>query len=345
VRDSLQLFGRNLLGSAAVIIAGLATIYFLGFHLPPLANSIGIVVSLSILFALLLTADSRVRADSSPPPTTFWAGVVDLVANRQPLVLFLAIAVSIAAAGTYYIFTSLVTVQYAGESGVIFSLPGQTVYYLPIDPYESWMSTGIQLAKDERFTVELSGRVSPGYLQGLDILQTQYNALANNAVEKKSGGAPKITPLPAFTPLPRWPFTGPEGYDRSWYEAESLLEVFKHEPVSRFYGKDRAPGYKNDNGLTVKGYPHNTVIAMIVRDDEPPPKIAAWNYQAEAGTPGYNSDSDKDALLILSSKRYPIECHAQRAGRLWVVINDSEGYRWDNAGFFFLKLTRYSSTR
>jgi hypothetical protein len=345
MREALQTFLRNLLGSAAVLIAGFATVYFLGFHLPPAANCIGIIVSLSILFSFLLTADNAARVRSTPP-ATFWAGVVDLVANRQALLLFLLIAISIAAAGTYYIFTSLVTVQYTGESGVIFSLPGQTVYYMPIDPYESWMNTGIELKKDERFSVELSGRVSPGYLQGIETLQAQYNALGRrNDSDAHNTERPAVAPVSTATPLPKWPFTGPEGYDRAWYDGDTMLEVFKHEPVSLFYGKEHAPGYKNDNGLAVKGYPHNTVIGMILRDDEPPPRVADWNHAFGTGTPGYDSQADKEVLLILSSKRYPIECHAQRAGRLWVVINDTEHYRWDNAGFFFMKLTRYSSMR
>src|ERR1700744_5906675 len=102
MRHALRLFGRNFLGSVTVLLASLATFYFVGFHLPPVSHCVGIIISLSVLFAVLLTADSRTR--STAPPTTFWGGVVDLVANRQPLVLFLLIAASLAAAGTYYIF-------------------------------------------------------------------------------------------------------------------------------------------------------------------------------------------------------------------------------------------------
>jgi hypothetical protein len=32
------------------------------------------------------------------------------------------------------------------------------------------------------------------------------------------------------------------------------------------------------------------------------------------------------------------EATAQAEGELWVVINDADAYRWDNAGLFFLKL-------
>jgi len=340
---TITVFGNNFIGSVVVLAAGFGTLHFLGFRLPSLSHCIGAIISLSVLFSVLLAADDKAGGSSRPVPTTFWAGVVDLVANRQPLLLFIMIGISMAVAGTYYLFTSLVTVQYSGESGVIFSLPGQTVYYVPIDPYESWVNTGIQFAKDERFTVELSGRVSPGYLQGLNTLQDEWNTLLKiNEAKNTTSQASKPLPTPSVTPLPRWPFTGPEGYDPLWYEGSTMHEVFKHEPVARFYGKDRAPGYKYDDGLAVKGYPHNTVIGIILGDDQPHPKKANWDYVAETGIPGYNSETDKDQLLILSSRRYPIECHAPRAGRLWVVINDSEGYRWDNVGFFFMKLTRYS---
>lgn len=345
MRDTLKLFGKHFFGSALSLVAGFATLYFLEFHLPPVGHCIGIIASLSVLFAILLTADSKTRASDRSESTTFWAGLIDLLTNRQPLLLFLVIGISIAAAGTYYLFTSLVTVQYAGESGVIFSLPGQTVYYVPIDPYESWVDTGIQLAKDDRFRVELSGRVSPGYLQGLTTLQEEWNMLLKiNEAKARAGDTSNPTPVPEFTPIPRWPFTGPEGYDPSWYEVGTMQEVFKHEPVARFYGPDRAPGYKHDNGLTVRGYPHNTVIGIILGDDEPRPKVPIWDYVSEKGTPGYDSETNRDQLLVLSSRRYPIECHAPRSGRLWVVINDSEGFRWDNVGFFFLKLTRYSGS-
>lgn len=115
-----------------------------------------------------------------------------------------------------------------------------------------------------------------------------------------------------------------------------MLEVFKHEPVSRFYGPEHAPGYKSDDGLAVKGYPHNFVIGIVVPDNEPPPKVAKWDDQKQQGIPGsgYDKAKDKDILLELSSKQYPKECYAPRAGRLWVVINDTETFRWDNAGFF-----------
>lgn len=344
MRHTLRVFAKNLAGSILVFLAGFAALYCFGLRLPSVWRCAGIIISLSVLFSVLLSADTK--AGPRAVPATFWAGIIDLLTNRQPLFLFLLTGISIAVAGTYYFLTSLVTVQYTGESGVIFSLPGQTVYYLPIDPYESWINTGIQLEKDERFTVELSGRVSPGYLQGLTTLQQEWNTLlkANEAKAHRNGEL-ATSPVPAFTPPPRWPFTGPEGYDRLWYEVGTMQEVFKHEPVTRFYGPGRAPGYKNDNGLTVTGYPHNTVIGMILGDDEPPPRVARWDYINETGIPGYSSETDRTSLLVFSSRRYPIECHAQRAGRLWVVINDSEGFRWDNVGFFFMKITRYSTTR
>lgn len=145
--NTLKIFGKFFFGGVIVLAAGFATLYFLGFHLPPFPRCIGIIASLSVLFSTLLTADNKTRPASRSEPKTFWAGVIDLLTNRQPLLFFLAIGIAIAVAGTYYLVTSFVMVRYTGESGVIVSLPGQTVYYLAIDPYESWIDTGIQLAR------------------------------------------------------------------------------------------------------------------------------------------------------------------------------------------------------
>src|SRR5438309_6029874 len=98
--ETLKLFGKNFLGSVIVLVAGFATLYSLGFHLPQLAQCIGIIISLSVIFSFLLTADSKARPASATAPTTFWAGVIDLLTNRQPLLVFLVIGISIAAAGT-----------------------------------------------------------------------------------------------------------------------------------------------------------------------------------------------------------------------------------------------------
>jgi hypothetical protein len=329
---TLKLFGKNFLASVIFLTAAFAAVYFLRFRLPKLPECIGIILSLSTVFSLLLTADSRGRRHSTSPPSTFSAVIHDLLANRQPLLCLLVIGASIAAVGTYYVFTSIVTVQYSGEAGIIFRLPGQTVYYTPILPY-GWVDTGIQLEKDERFTVELSGQVSPGALQALPTFQQLLNKLREDQAHVSKG----TTPPPAGE-VPTWLFTGPEGYKEDWYKGHTMLPVLETVP---FY-KAHQPGYEFDGGLTVKGYPHNTVIGIILRHPERP-KISHWDEYTKTGG-AYDKEVDNDQLLNFSSERYspPLECHAMRAGRLWVVINDADNYRWDNVGFFFLKLTRYS---
>jgi len=329
---TLKLFGKNFLGSVIFLTAAFAAVYFLRFRLPKLTECIGIILSLSIVFSLLLTADSKGRRQSTSPPSTFSAAIHDLLANRQPLLCLLVIGASIAAVGTYYLFTSIVTVQYSGEAGVIFRLPGQTVYYIPIHPY-GWVDTGIQLEKDERFTVEFSGQVSPGYLQSVPIFLQDLK----NFREYQLGGSKGPPPSPAERL--DWLFTGPEGYKDEWYEGRTKLRVLEAVP---FYKKN-PPGYKFDGGLTVRGYPHNTVIGIILRHPEMP-KTSSWDESKKTGPAygAYDREVDKDQLLDFSSDTYPTEWHAMRAGRLWVVINDADNYRWDNVGFFFMKLTRYS---
>lgn len=330
---TLKLFGKNFLGSVIFLTAAFAAVYFLGFRLPKFTECIGIILSLAVVFSLLLTADSRGRRHSTSPPSTLSAVIHDLLANRQPLLCLLVIGASIVGVGTYYVFRSIVTVQYSGEAGVIFRLPGQTVYYIPIHPY-GWVDTGIQLEKDERFTVELSGQVSPGYLQSLPIFQRNLDDLREWEKRGSIGARPG-------SELPDWPFTGPEGYKDDWYKGRTMLPVLETVPLYKKY----PPGYERDGGLTVRGYPHNTVIGIILRYPERP-TTSSWDENNKTGPAygAYDREVDKDQLLNFSSDRYspPLECRAMRAGRLWVVINDADNYRWDNVGFFFMKLNRYS---
>ena len=56
--------------------------------------------------------------------------------------------------------------------------------------------------------------------------------------------------------------------------------------------------------------------------------------------PGYNYQNDKEKL-ILFEKTNPKElgkAPTKEGGILWVVINDAEAYRWDNAGLYFMQL-------
>lgn len=95
--------------------------------------------------------------------------------------------------------------------------------------------------------------------------------------------------------------------------------------------------YEQDACLTVKGQTHNKLFGFIQVEGEEKPlsplhgKAYDW---AEA--------KDREQLISLSSENYPIAIEAKRTGKLWVVINDDDAARWDNAGLFFLKVTRKS---
>lgn len=118
----------------------------------------------------------------------------------------------------------------------------------------------------------------------------------------------------------KWPFTGPEGYD-----AENYAEVIKSGGIRKWYN------YRIDSGMIVEGQQHNKVIGIIAGRD--------FNNEKKR----WLVDSDEQTykgLFNFSSKKYPLKFRALNSGFLWVVINDSEGYRWDNGGFFILSVKR-----
>lgn len=134
-----------------------------------------------------------------------------------------------------------------------------------------------------------------------------------------------------------WPYTGPEGYPKKWYEGKDKLRVLKEH---KLYGNDNF--YKKDTLLTVKGQPHNTVIRFIRSFGDGGPKHADTEDGKPTYEPAYDwaKDEDKKELLLLSAIQYPLaQQEIPRSGKLWVVINDVDIARWDNAGMFFLKLT------
>jgi hypothetical protein len=66
---------------------------------------------------------------------------------------------------------------------------------------------------------------------------------------------------------------------------------------------------------------------------------------ATDGKPGYDYalQEDKNKLIEFHSTmgtKTLGEATAKGDGELWVVINDADTYRWDNAGLFFLKVIK-----
>jgi hypothetical protein len=89
----------------------------------------------------------------------------------------------------------------------------------------------------------------------------------------------------------------------------------------------------------VQGVVHNRVVGIIQRSGEGAPNPADKNGKA----PGYDyrNNRDKERLILFEPITAPVALRTLRAnadGELWVVINDADAYRWDNAGIFFLKI-------
>jgi hypothetical protein len=290
-----------------------------------------------------------------------WAELVyNLFVRRKSLVALFVLCTTVTVLVTCFFVRSLVKVDNQGASGVVVQLPGETVYYTPIYPYAkwqefpdsswretSWQNTGIDLEKGDEFTVEISGMVSPGSLQNVPDMAkwTEYNKAYWDCKAGLNEGCivlPKPTPLK--TPI-MWPFTGPEGYSPEWYPNPN--------PSRSSLPQKGKPGYDyiersfwDDQGLTVKGVPHNWVIGLILPEgDKPrqPKEEETPEKPSDSSSRQYDfgNDMDKTELVNLSCKEYPHDYLALKTGKLWVVINDADAFRWDNEGWFFLKLTKH----
>jgi hypothetical protein len=304
----------------AVLFFSYLGVYLMGFQPVRWSEFLLATIPIGLVFALLLEIDRRDQltrekaADAAD--MSLWGMIHEIFVRRKSLLAFFLLAAVGAAIGTYYIATSLFNVEYTDEKGIVIQLPGEKIYSVPVHPYYGWQGTNIHLDEGEEFTVEVSGVVSPGFLQTTE----KYNKYTQDIIEwrKSKKGA---EPLP---PPPIWEFTGPAGYPSSWYRGSTK--------------KDYIPmDYKDDPGLTVRGLPHNTLVATILSPGDPMPRIASVNG------PGYewSNPEDKKLLLNFACDHYPQSYTAKKSGELYVVINDADPFRWDNAGWFLLKLTKH----
>ncbi|HEU4885731.1 MAG TPA: hypothetical protein VFT45_26080 [Longimicrobium sp.] len=294
--------------------------------LPGGASLVGAVLAVSLAISILQAADAgRTTPTTIPAGLSLW-GLMYVLLTQHPAVLVLSLLAFVATiAGVYYIFRSLLTVEYSG-AGVQIKLPGQTVYYVPIYPQVSWQPTGIVLKQGESVSIEISGYVSPGALQELSELEDHMAAFVRY---QETGRWPDDRA--GRVQAPTWPYTPPIGYLEEWYGPGKKLDVLAKHPI---YKKDYF--YRDDPLLTVKGLPHNKVIGILRSEGEPEPRSASLDRAAY----DWENEGDREQLLLLSSVRYPIQVEARRSGELWIVINDVDIARWDNGGMFFLRLTQ-----
>lgn len=304
-RPQLKAFVRFWLSFSLAGLLVYLGLFCLGLALPKLSSGLLAVAAIAAAIAILLAMDQQATENRDEPEDITFAGLAYvLLTKRLPLLALLLFGLVGTVIVAYYALTSLLSVEFTGDSGLVIKLPGQTVYYYPVHPY-GWQNTHVQLRQGEEFKVDITGTVTPGYLQSIAKLTSTVDAV-------------------------QWPFSGPEGYDKKLYDDLATKGM---------------PHYEHDAGLTVKGYPHNTVIGVIIPEwGDPCPR----NLHQHARTPcetrdggqGYARDHDEDILYVLSSDRYPKPVTARQSGELWVTINDADAHRWDNLGLFFLKLTK-----
>lgn len=313
---------------------------FSGFDSIASAGIIAVLCSalgISSLFALgissLLALDAQqARDDEKVENMTLTGLAYILLVKRKPLLALLVLSLLGVGLTAYYVFKSIGVTFEAEESTLTIKLPGQTVHYFPIHSQWGWQNTGITLKPDQPFKYSLTGYVSPGSLQDIDLRNLQLREFKRSGKEYAS-------------PELKWPFTDPEGYLDLWYQ--KATEDEKRE-CDKEYGDKKADRdncytgvtkhYDEDTGLTVQGVAHNRVVAIILPRDLKP-------GNAGHGRPGYDYrlQENKDRLMLFESSGpttalKQTKAKAKEEGLLWVVINDADAYRWDNVGLFFLKL-------
>ena len=330
------------------------------------------VACVTAALAVLLTAEEGSEEGSNDSQVDVanmtLAGCAYLLLAKRKIALGIAVfAIAGGVVGAYYIISSLVRVEYQGSGGtLVIKMPGQTVYYRPLQPY-GWENTHIILEDKQTFEVEITGRVSPGLGREISQISTAWEQTWCSGGECKLPALklplselkfplPQLRfPLPQLSRLLRpklelpkevlWDFSGPEGYDEDFYKTK----------IKNFPGPF-VPHYRDDNLLTVRGRHHNEVIGVIVPKGEracrkrPKEKDNA-NIEENPpctgtdveGQPGYYVDNDEDSnqlyLLSKSPDKYPLKVTAKKSGTLWLTINDADLYRYDNVGFFFVKVT------
>jgi len=316
-------------------------LYLLGlFRLWEVETVLGLFC-LSVPISFLVTPrtiDSKNRGDR---PKTSWEFLEHIIIREPSSLAVLLLFTAGVGIGTYYFVSSLFTVEYT-PSGFQVNLPGHTIYYVPIIPtYDRWQNTGIDLREGDDVEVAIIGYASTTALWGL----------VENAIRRIAIGlsADKETLDKILKELPEVrDYTDAAGYPDDWYAPFPVLPTATtavESKLRRGSAPGRSPGpqptattavvsklqhYKSkDTGLTVQGLPHNTVIG-IINDTEPEFKARAYEWTGEEG--------NKDHLVNLSKKKYPLFFDSKWSGTLWVTVNDAERARWDNSGMFFMSV-------
>lgn len=252
----------------------------------------------------------------------FSSTIYALIIERHAIFVLLIMALVIVSVGMYHLFRSFFNVEYSG-AGIQIKLPGHMMYYVPVFPQTSWQNTGIPINEGSTYSIEVSGMVSPGSMSDLPKLKEHMEKLVNL---QKNGNPQQID----LEDAPIWPYTDPFGYEEDWYGPGKPSFITQHP----LYGQNHY--FRKDSCLTIMGLPHCKIVGKIILTGEDLPRSASLT---QCGY-DWHSKADREQLLNLSAKQYPISITAKKAGELWVVINDVDLARWDNTGLFFLKVTK-----
>jgi len=321
-------------------------LFLLGAPVPTWYRAIPAIVLFAVAGTLLLAVDEAADTKLETSSMTFAGLLYIMLTARKSLLALLVLVLIGTGTSTYYIVSSLVHVERQTDAGLVIQLAGETVTFQPIHPY-GWQPTGIHVKRGQRISVELWGSVSPGFIANYQKIDNYMKAYRQWTERPKEA---LRQPLPA-KPLLEWPYSGPQGYAESYYRP----------------GEHWVEDYRTANTLTVRGLRHNVVVGVILDKTEQPCRIyqasptenlqtsfdlpeyrpCVAGYVTENGVavsyPGYDWESDakgEKRLLNLSTLAQSRGVYdVFREGDLWVTVNDSDDFRFDNTGFFFMKLT------
>jgi hypothetical protein len=309
-------FVSNVILSFLVLFFLHSGLYLLGlFRLWECETVLGLFF-LSVPISFLVTPRTIDSKNGGDRPKNAWEFLEHIIIREPSSLAVLLLFIAGVGIGTYYLVSSLFTIEYTA-SGFQVNLPGHTIYYVPIIPtYDRWQNTGIELREGDDVEVAIIGYASTTALWGL----------VDNAVRRIAKGlsADKETLDKILKELPEVrDYTDAAGYPDAWYAPFPVL------PSATTAVESKLPNYKSkDTGLTVQGLPHNTVIG-IINETEPEFKARAYEWTEE---------NNKDHLVNLSKKKYPLFFDSKWSGTLWVTVNDAERWRWDNSGMFFMSV-------
>jgi hypothetical protein len=124
--------------AGALLYVGL---FCLGLTRAKVSTGILAVGAIAAGVAILLALDQQAtEKGEEPEAVTFAALAYVLLTKRLPLLALLLFGLLGIAMASYSVVTSLLSIEFTGESGLVIKLPGQTVYYYPIHAY-GWQNT------------------------------------------------------------------------------------------------------------------------------------------------------------------------------------------------------------